>query len=318
MTDQMTENILASETGALLSQRQEASSRCRYEVFEYQSFHSIPSSSQHQARETAFLKNGNIDFAAGGDIYCSNNNNAIEPQVWLGNAKSGDSYPDRLVRPLALNSSRQFTTAVEDTISSLPPNLRNLLKPYQIFTARTADDFLLQLRNNAEQSVVDPDSRSEVRSHPAMTDSELKLQAFIEWQKSPKDSPFGGRYVHFTETHNLKGTVAHEAEHANDAYLGHPSQNDSEFDRLYKEEAGKVLDNIISPNQLGWLAYYIRLNQDSKRLEPEKGKEELFAELGAIVITGEAAAKNVNPQVLVDLFPKTYQYLKGKIQSGEW
>lgn len=316
MTDRRMEHILASETGVLVSQRQEASSRCRYEVFEYQSLRSIPSSSQPQARETTFLKDGKFNFAAGGDIYSSNN--AIEPQVWLGNAKSSDGYPDRLVRPLALNSSRQFTTAVVDAISSLPPNLRKLLKPYQIFTARTADDFLLQLRNSAEQSVVDPDSRNEVRSHPAMTDSELNLQAFIEWQKSPKDSPFGGRYVHFTETHNLKGTVAHEAEHANDAYLGHPSQNDSEFDRLYKEEAGKVLDNIISPNQLGWLAYYIRLNQDGKSLEPEKGKEELFAELGAIAITGEVAAKNVNPQVLVDFFPKTYQYLKSKIQSGEW
>ena len=100
-------------------------------------------------------------------------------------------------------------------------------------------------RNRMDLAVTDPDTRNGFRSHFAVTDVEGHSQAFVEWTKSP----FENRHVHFSEQMNARGTAAHEAEHANDAALGKPSQNDPEFDRLYRQEANKVSAQQVEPSK---------------------------------------------------------------------
>ena len=206
---------------------------------------------------------------------------------------------------------------MEAAVKSLPSKLQNVMKGYEIFTARTADDLINHHRNRMDLAVTDPDTRNGFRSHYAVTDVEGHSQAFVEWIKSP----FENRYVHFSEQMNARGTAAHEAEHANDAALGKPSQNDPEFDRLYRQEANKVLSGTRDLSDLGWLDYYIRANNGSDgqiELNAPPGKTELFAELAAVAVTGETSSKNVTAQDLVAYFPETYKYVRSKIQSGEW
>ena len=190
------------------------------------------------------------------------------------------------------------------------------MKEYEINGAKTMDDLIAHNRNRSDLAITDLDTRNEFRHHFAVTDTQARAQTFIEWQKSPVDSPYHGKYVHFTEMMNLRGTAAHEAEHANDEHLGYPSLKDPEFDRLYQEEAGQALEQVKASPDLEFLSYYARIGADGK-LDPPAGKQELFAELGAIAVTGEMADK-ASAKDLVANFPKTYKYVYDKIQSGEW
>lgn len=172
-----------------------------------------------------------------------------------------------------------------------------------------------EMRNHGMPS--DIEQRKETRDHFALTDTGNKVQAFTEWVKSPVDSPFHGRQVHFTERQNMRGTVAHEAEHANDEKLGNPSLKDPEFDRLYQEDVRNALSKVKDISELGEFGYYIRPVPNSSDLDPQ-GKVEAFAELGAAILTGETASPNISVEALRAVFPKTMEYEQGKIRRGEW
>lgn len=253
-----------------------------------------------------------LDLSSAPDIYGSGTPN--DAKVWLGNRLDGQLHGERVLRPRSLGASLEFTNAIEQSLKQLPKNLQEVMKDYSVYTAQVPDKFIEELRQIGNP-VKESEVRTVLRDRVAATDTEGLTQHFVEWRKSPENSPYRGRYVHFTETHNLLGTASHEAEHANDAKLGFPSQNDVRFDELYRRDAGKILDQT-GKDGLGWLAEYIRVGENGSF--DGVGKSELFADLAAIAAVGEPANRGITAERLVAFFPDLYEYVKGKVQSGVW
>lgn len=151
----------------------------------------------------------------------------------------------------------------------------------------------------------------QVRAHMALTDGISHVQNFSEYVFIKEL----GKAIRFEQVNNLRGTVAHESEHAWDNKLGNPSKNDPEFDRLYQLGVERLKE--VPDHDLAWLTTYVVRDVQGK-VNANPGKEELFADLGALAVTGEVSNKNVDPLLLKSVFRELNEYVEPKFKRGKW
>lgn len=268
--------------------------------------------SRSQFAKTAEATAAFVNRGLLGDLTISNSDvetkaPAHRPEVpaVLGRGHQSMSVPDTT----PLGASKQFDDMVNLSLRSLPQKLQNALNGYSIYTSSLPDQFLLELRNRGIS--VELDERNEVRKNAAMTQEQLRLQNFSEWHKNP----YSGRYMNFGELYNLRGTIAHEAEHALDNELGQPSQLDAVFDQLYQQDVAAICSQ--HPDALQYLGHFVVVDQHGN-LDAAAGKREIFAELGAILHVGESSNRVIPAEYILAFFPRLSQYVKQQIAAGSW
>ncbi len=192
----------------------------------------------------------------------------------------------------------------------MPENLKEALKGFQIYTSQHPQEFINEARNHSIQ--LSTDERNNLRERIAGTSASDKVQNFSEFAFLPE----AGKAVRFEDLLNFRGTAAHEALHALNAEKGFIAENDPQFDELYKLAVDRIME-LNTPETLGWLSKYIVHDKNGK-LVPDAGKEELFCDLGAAILVGEAAPKHVDTPLLQSLFRELNEYMSAKFRSKEW
>ncbi len=236
----------------------------------------------------------------------------LKPNEIIAQAAGADKLLQRVLSPEPIGRvSKEFTNLIQSELRSLRPILQEALEPFKISTSQTPADYINEMRNHPG-AATDPGTRTEMSMHSAMTDADHHLQNFSEIFRIPD----ANRTFRFDELFNLRGTVAHEAEHALDGKIGYPSQNDPEFDRLYRIGAERITA-MRGKDNLESMAPYIVYDEKGD-LVPGPGKSELFADLAAIDTVGEPANKLVNVPLLKEGFKELNEYIKTKIENDEW
>ena len=221
--------------------------------------------------------------------------------------------PEKVLSPIQLGQpDAKFANEMEGAMRSLPPNLKDAMDGYRIYTSKTPEDFINEMRNRSD-STIDTDARIALRDRIAGTEQEGKTQNFSEWHFFEPEK----RMMHFTESHNVKGTVFHEAEHALDGKLGSPSSHDEKFDELYHNAVSKIEGRIKDGSAPNWMSNYFPMEREGK-IDSACGKSEVFADLGAFIRTGQLSSKLVPPQEFLALVGKLKPFMEEKIKAGEW
>lgn len=219
--------------------------------------------------------------------------------------------PERVLSPVPIGSVRtEFNQRITQELRSLPNYLQDALKDYQIYTSVQPGEYINEARNHGIQ--IEAEDRQQLRGHVAFTDRLAHTQNFSEYMTPQELSwhPFA-----FEGMFNFRGTVAHEAEHAWDERLGDSSQTDPEFDRRYQLGVDRLM-SVNTPETIGWLTNYVVFD-DQGNLKSGPGKAELFADLGAMALTGEAANKFVDTGLLRALFRVLNEYCEPRFKSGK-
>lgn len=228
----------------------------------------------------------------------------------FGNLEIQESKQDssKQISVRSMGASDEFTRQVQEALRSLPKYLQDLEVEFQIYVTPHPEAFLLELRNHGVD--LDLQSRNQLREHIAETDVVGRLQNFSERFYIPE----ARRTFEFQELYDIKGTAAHEGLHIWDEQLK-VTETDIEFDRLYRKGVERIM-TVNSPESLGWLANYVKFDKSGNLLQD--GKEELFADLGAIAITGGPANKLVDSNTLKFLFRELNKYVEPKFKTGKW
>ncbi len=226
-------------------------------------------------------------------------------------ALQGKCRPETVLSPTPIGRVEpSFNQRIQDAIRTLPENLKGALKGFQIYTSQHPQEFVNEARNHNIQFT--SDERDNIRTHIAATCFEDRVQNFSESFFLPETR----ETRRFDELFNLKGTVAHEALHALNAKQGFLAEEDPKFDELYMLAVKRIMD-VNKPEELGWLSRYIVHDKDGN-LVPDKGKEELFCDLGAAILVGEVAPKLVETPLLQSLFTELNEYMSARFRSNQW
>ncbi|MBS1955823.1 MAG: hypothetical protein JST89_16685 [Cyanobacteria bacterium SZAS-4] len=229
-------------------------------------------------------------------------------------ATTGERSVERVLSTIRLGQpTPAFEQDVQSALRSLPKQLKEALLPYQIYTSQIPEEFINECRNHPGVSIKEVEERNNVRGHFALTDTENHLQGFSEWHKNPT----AGRLVHISEIANVRSTIFHEAEHALDAKLGHPSSNDPEFERRYQLGLARVRSQALTEDERNFISIFAP-PKGSDEEEFNYSKSEAMAEFGAYFHTGSMGNRLIPAQRVLALFPELAQYVNQKVQAGEW